>query len=216
MRGLSVFLLLLFSLCSGAQSSQYENWHVGGGLSFGTLNFSQNGAGAIAVPIDYDFLKFKNSSFSLGTNLKIGSEDEYGVSFPVLLILILLADGTGANFNDINSSSNGSTPYGVGLFSDLPLLLHYNFGQGTTNDRDRRFGFYVGGGMTYTLTGFTLQKTTQQSTHFFGFAGNIGIRWKDSKDSHEDLGFSMVLPQNNPIGPIHKPVFYQLNLTIFR
>jgi hypothetical protein len=41
-------------------------------------NFQQNGAGAFVVPVRYDWLKFGKSSFLLGTNLKIGTEDEYG------------------------------------------------------------------------------------------------------------------------------------------
>jgi hypothetical protein len=65
--------------------------------------------------------------------------------------------------------------------------------------------------MSYTLTGYTLYKTMQQSTHFFGWVGNAGIRLRNGTD----LGFSLTLPRNNPVGPIRNPVFYQLTICSF-
>jgi len=217
MRTLSALLLLLFSLCANGQLFHSPNWNTGGGLSFGTLNFQQNGAGGVAVPIRYDFLNVGKSSISLGTNLKIGSEDADGISFPIILILTLILDASNADasnfFNTINNNSgNKGSPYGVGLFSDFPLLLHYNFGLGTKKGDDNPFGFYVGGGMSYTITGYPLSATMQQSTGFFGWVANAGIRLPGGLD----LGFSVTRPLNNPIGPINNPLLYQLTLCSFR
>jgi len=197
-----------------SQSPRGGNWHAGLGLAFGTLNFNQNGHGAIAVPVRYDFLNIGSSSFSMGTNIKIGTEDEYGVSFPVLLLLFGVASAVGANgaaiFPDANN--NNGSGYGIGLFLDLPLLLHYNVGLGTKEGENNPIGYYVGGGMSYTLTGYTPRESVQQSTHFFGWVGNAGVRFRNGID----LGLSVTLPRDNPIGPINHPILYQLTFCSFR
>ncbi|HTI07381.1 MAG TPA: outer membrane beta-barrel protein [Puia sp.] len=200
MRILPAFVLLLSTLCANGQS-HWENWHIGGGLAFGTINFSQNGTGGIVVPVDYDFLNTGKSSFSLGTRPKIGTEDENGISFPAYL---LLAIGGGSN--------SGNDDFHMAFFTDLPLLLHYNFGAGTAGGNSDKFGFYAGGGMSYTTTGYTLHGPSQESTNFFGWVVDGGVRFAKGTD----LEFSITRPLNNPIGPINNPLFYQITLMGFR
>jgi|GEM_PF-3057832 len=225
MRVQLILLIILTTYCARAQQPStvdqqtpiiYKgaNWHSGFGLAFGTVNFKENGNGALAIPIRYDFLNIGDASFSLGTNIKIGTEDRYGLSFPVLLILLVIAgavDNSSA-WADIGGNGNDDGKgYGIGFFTDLPLLIHYNVGLGTREGQYERIGYYVGGGFSYTLTGYTLYKTVQQSTHFFGWVGNAGVRLRNGVD----LGFSLTLPRNNPVGPIQNPVFYQLTFCSF-
>lgn len=212
-------LLLLWSLSSSAQTDHSENWHSGVGVSFSTLNFKQNGAGALAIPYRYDFLTSGKSTLSLGTNLQFGSEDEYGISFPIIALVVLFTNSSTqhdlfTHFFDNGATSNSDKRYGVGLFTHAPLLLDYNFGLGTKNGDDDKIGFYAGGGMSFTLTGYTVAggSTIQQSTYFFGWEANAGIRLRNNLD----IGFSMVLPFNDPIGPIQHPLLYQLTLCSFK
>jgi hypothetical protein len=212
--------LLLLSLCSlyvkGQIHYKSENWHGGIGFTAASLNFQQNGAGGIAIPFRYDLLKTGKSSISLGSNIKIGSADKYGASFPVILALVALlsAADNGGDFSGFTSSSNnnGKSNYNINLFTEFPLLLHYNFGLGTFSDAgDPPFGFYIGGGMSYTVTGIPLNSSTQQSTSFFGWVANAGVRFARNKD----LGFSMTQPLQNPIGPINNPIMYELTFSFF-
>ena len=86
MRTLPILLLVLCtSYARGQIHYKRENWHGGIGLTEASLNFHQNGAGGVAIPFRYDLVKIGKSSISLGSNIKIGSEDEYGVSFPAIL-----------------------------------------------------------------------------------------------------------------------------------
>jgi hypothetical protein len=218
MRTLTILLLVL---CTSYANGQFhykpENWHGGIGLTGASLNFHQNGAGGLAIPFRYDLLKTGKSSISLGSNIKIGTEDEYGVSFPALLALfglIGLATNGGADLGNLggNNNNSGNSNYSINLFSEFPLLLHYNFGLGTFSDAgDPSFGFYVGGGMSYTITGVPLSGGIQQSTNFFGWVANAGVRFARNKD----LGFSVTMPLQNPIGPINNPVMYQMTFSVF-
>lgn len=159
----------------------------------------------MAVPIRYDLLRFKKSSFSLGTNLKLGTEDEYGISFPIITVIGILSNGTAPN-TDMDTALN----HKIQFFSEIPLMLHYNLGLGSGKDRDAKFGFYIGGGATYMVTGVPDTHGGQKAVSFFGWVANIGIRFSE----HGDLGFSSVLPFDNAIGPIKNPICYQLTLGV--
>ena len=83
---------------------------------------------------------------------------------------------------------------------------------GTSEDTgDPHVGFYIGGGMSYTITGIPLSGSFQQNTSFFGWVANAGVRFARDKD----LGFSVTRPLQNPIGPINNPVMYQLTFSVF-
>jgi hypothetical protein len=207
-RSLALTLLLLSALWTRGQS----RWHTGFGLTTATLNFQQNGAGGFAIPLRYDLFTSSNASFSFGTNLKIGTEDQYGLGFPLILGFLLLSGQSGSAPDlsgiNINDSSRGTI---VCFFSEVPLLLHYNWGLGSNNGSDKRFGFYLGGGMSQTITGYTNKAGNEHSTSFLGWVVNAGVRFARNKD----LGFSMTRPMENPIGPIRNPILYQLTLTAF-
>jgi hypothetical protein len=215
MRTLPILLLLLNTYCCFGQIRyKHENLHLGIGYTGSSINFQQNGTGAIAVPIRYDWLKFGKSSFSLGTNLKIGTEDEYGVSFPALLIVAMLIGASGAS-PDISSSNGNLLPnYSINFYSETPLLLHYNFGLGTNSTSGApSAGFYVGGGINFVVTGVPLggqnSSQLQQSTAFLGWIANAGIRF----GRHADLGFSVTKPFQNTVGPINNPLLYGFTIS---
>jgi hypothetical protein len=206
--------ILLLSLAFHPASSQTDGsrWHAAVGLSESTLSFQQNGAGALAIPIRYDFLNLHNSSFSLGTNIKIGSEDEYGVSFPLILLLIALLGGSGNNLDLSSLGSSNSNPtsnYSVKFFSDLPVLLHYNWGRGTARGADQRFGWFAGGGLSYTITGVTINSHGHAATATFpGWTTELGIR----TGNHTQLSFSTTIRMQSTVGPIQHPFLFGLTL----
>jgi hypothetical protein len=166
MRTLPILLLLLNSYCCPGQIHyKHENLHVGFGYTASSINFQQNGAGAFVVPVRYDWLKFGKSSFSLGTNLKIGTEDEYGVSFPILLIIAAILGSTGSSPDLSSVNTNNLLPnYSINFYSETPLLLHYNFGLGTKGaSGDPSAGFYIGGGINFVVTGVPWEARTAAS-----------------------------------------------------
>jgi hypothetical protein len=213
MRIIPFLLLLLPALAANGQSKD-SRWHSAAGLAEGTLNFKQNGAGAFAFPLRYDLLNGNNSSLSLGTNLKFGSEDEYGASFPAILILVALLSASGANPDFSGTGSNNSSSgsgYSINFFADFPLMLEYNWGLGTANTSDHHLGWFIGAGATFTTTGVTLTSAGHgTSENFFGWTGNIGFRFARNKE----LSFSTTLPFQNSVGPIQHPLFFALTFAV--
>jgi hypothetical protein len=216
MRTLPILLLLLNSYCCPGQIHyKHENLHVGFGYTASSINFQQNGAGAFVVPVRYDWLKFGKSSFSLGTNLKIGTEDEYGVSFPIPLIIAAILGSTGSSPDLSSVNTNNLLPnYSINFYSETPLLLHYNFGLGTNGaSGDPSAGFYIGGGINFVVTGVPLggqnSSQLQQSTCFLGWIANAGIRF----GHHADLGFSVTKPFQNNVGPINSPLLFGFTIS---
>jgi hypothetical protein len=209
---IAITLFLLLAILSGRAQIDPSRWHVAAGISEATLNFQQNGAGALAVPIRYDLLRGRNSTLSLGTNLKIGSEDEYGISFPAILLLLSLLSlsGSSPDLSNLNTTGSGSgNGYSVNLYADMPLLLQYNWGLGTPNISEHHFGWFVGGGMTYTLTGVTVSSTGHgRQVDFLGWMGDLGIRFNRCAE----LSFSTTVPLQNTIGPIQHPLSFALTL----
>jgi hypothetical protein len=207
MRKLILSFILLSFLHSNGQLIHSNNWHGGFGFSGSTLNFKQNAALGFAIPIRYSLIQFDNSSISLGTSLKIGAEDKYGVAFPLIVAYFVATGLSGAD----PDASNIDISKTVRFFTSFPLLLNYNFGMGARNWSDERFGFYLGGGMSYTITGFTNSAGVQQSAFFLGLVANAGIRLGEGTE----LGFSLTLPlpAGQSIGPINSPLFYEFSLT---
>ncbi len=214
MRLMPLLLLLLSGAAATGQSAD-DRWHAAIGVTEATLSFRQNAAGALAIPIRYDAVTGHNSSLSLGTNLKIGSEDEYGASFPAILILMVIGGLTGGNadFTDLGTNINtqSADSYSINLFADFPLMLQYNWGLGTANEAGHRFGWFAGAGASYTITGLSLNNAGHgTSENFFGWIGNLGIRFARNKE----LGFSTTLPMQNTIGGISHPLFFALTFAV--
>ena len=188
----------------------YDNgrWNAGLGLSGGSLNFHQNGASGMNVYFTYNLVQLGRSSLSLTQGLTIGTEDEYAVSFPILMIIGAIAGSYTQNINFNNLF--------VG-YADFPLLLHYNFGAGARRDTDRsnyeKMGFYIGGGGTHTFTGYNNTFNKAAQTDYWALVADGGIRWKTSDGYVWCIGLGVAQPLRTPIGPISNPLFFQLNLS---
>jgi hypothetical protein len=202
--------LLLLSCCMAKgqyMDHQYSRWHGGVGLTAATLNFKQNGITGLSFPLWYDLFRDNRSSLSLGTNFKIGTEDENGLLFPVVM--------GAAIASSVDPNIDPSLNHQVTGYTDIPLLLHYNFGAGAQRYSGYKTGFYLGGGFTQTVTGYTSPQTGQAAkTNFWAWVADGGIRFKLSGEGAFDLGVSISQPLRTPIGPIHEPRMYQLNMTI--
>jgi hypothetical protein len=206
---LPLFLLTFFSASSQLKDS-YSRWHGGFGLTAATLNFHQNGITGFCFPVWYDLFRNTYSSLSLGTNFKIGTEDENGLLFPVVI-----AAGIAST---VDNNIDGSINHQVAVYSDIPLLLHYNFGAGAERYDGYKYGYYLGGGFTQTFTGYTSPQTRQAAqTDFWAWVADGGIRIElpgQPEGRVLDLGFSISQPLRTPIGPIFQSRMYQLNIML--
>ncbi len=211
MRTVSIHLLLL--LCSVARCQSIytaDRWQWGMGLTAATLNFHQNGITGFCFPVSYNLIQSEHSSLSLGTNLKIGTEDENGLLFPVVI---------GAAFaSAVDPNLDPSLNHQVAVYADFPLLLHYNFGVGAhrsfRSSTDNR-GFYIGGGFTQTFTGYTSPKTGQAAqTDFRAWVADGGLRFRLNTSTGLDLGLAISQPFRAPIGPIDRPLLFQFNIAL--
>lgn len=115
--------------------------------------------------------------------------------------------GGGYNPNASIANGNGGT---VHLFTELPALLHYNFGLGSSDQTPKRTGFYIGGGANYIMTGFTDTAGFFRETSFFGWVVDGGIRFKKIMD----MNFANVFSLRQPIGQIKHPMFFEITFSL--
>jgi hypothetical protein len=191
--------------------------HIGGGFTGGSLNFHQNGAVGLNFRYDYNLFQGKQSSLSLGLGITFGTEDENGLFFPVEVgaFFALGIAGTASSSNvDLSFSHQ------VVVYSDFPLMLHYNWGLGSSTSstaNSHRLGFFVGGGFTETFTGYTSPTTKQSAqTNFWAWVADAGIRIPSGDRAATEFGIGIEQPLRNPIGPILQPVMYKLSIIFIR
>lgn len=121
------FPCLLISVCSRAQEYDSTDKASGGfGLPFGFLNARNSFASGISMSVDRNLFRINKSSLSIGTNLKLGYVNPYGLGSLMIL------------------GQNGNLDAKLEL-GDLPLMIHYNFAS-TGDGGIKKFGFYFGGG----------------------------------------------------------------------
>jgi hypothetical protein len=222
MRIISVLLLLLSfqSLQSQTPPPQSQTpdppflrkAHFSGGLTGSSINFHQNGAVGLTFRYDYNLIQGRRSSLSLGLSATIGSEDENGLFFPVEVGAVLFL-----GFIGYQGNADLSFSHQVVAFSDLPLMLHYNFGTASSTKCRDHLGFYLGGGFTQTFTGYTSPATKQSvQANFWAWVVDGGIRIYTGGSNALDIGFGVERPLQAPIGPILQPVMYKLNVIVMR
>jgi hypothetical protein len=188
----------------------YDNgmWNGGIGFSGGSLNFHQNGNLGLNCFYTYNLIELGRSSISITQGLTLGTEDEYGVSFPVLMAAALFTGTADQNWN-LNHIIAG--------YADFPLVLHFNFGAGARRDadgtEDERMGFYFGGGVTHTFTGYTNTFDQEAQTDYWALVADGGIRFKKPGAAAWGIGLGIEKPLRTPIGPIRNPLFFQLNFS---
>lgn len=169
------------------------------------LNHRDCLAGGLAMTIQKNLWRGENSSISLGTTIKVGIEDKVGSGW-IVPAVVLLSKERANRFPDKDSSGGR-----VNLFLDVPLLVHYNVGPGAVPDAIQRIGFYFGGGVTYTFTGYTDEARYSRPTRFVGLVADGGIRlmkWLD-------INYAAVFPLKRTIGPINHPFFSEISFAIF-
>ena len=170
------------------------------GITGSSLNYPGSIGSGFNMEVWFNFLRTKDASLSFGTNVKVGLENRYGLGLPVTVVYVA------ASLNDGNWAL-GSDFTG---YVELPLLLHYNFGLGATKETEKRFGFYVGGGMTYVVTGYLDSKQDAESISFYGLEADAGIRLGQCGQ----IGVSWVYSLRQPLGPItQNPCMFGLTLS---
>ncbi|HVM88728.1 MAG TPA: hypothetical protein VMT76_11115 [Puia sp.] len=156
---LSFFFLLILSSPLSAQE------HSGIGYTGASFNSYSSVAGGLSFILHENIFETNNSSFSLGTNIKIGIEDKIGsgIIIPAIVLLSAYSNSTPPNTGNANGGK-------INLFLGVPVLAHYNFGLNATGKSTARFGFYIGGGMSFINTGYTDTAGFSKSTSFVGYA----------------------------------------------
>ena len=209
--------LLFLPCCALAQTHASDSlkphdngrWNISGGISGGSLNFQQNGNLGVTAQFSYNLIQGKRSSLSINQSVTLGTEDEYGISFPPVVVVAIVAAGIpNIDFSD---------GHRIDVYADFPLLLHYNFGAGAIRGTERstreKVGFYTGGGFTYTVTGYTNTFNLAAQTGYWAWVADGGIRLRGAKGGITCIGLAIEQPLRTPIGPIHNPFFFQINLT---
>jgi hypothetical protein len=214
MRIIATLLLLLSFQCVRCQKTSWHKAHFAGGLTGGSLNFKQNGEVGFHLRYDYNLFQGKQSSLSLSLGATLGTEDENGLFFPVeagVFIALGIADYQGPG---LDLSFN----HQVVAYSDFPLMLHYNWGLGSSSRaNDHRWGFFAGGGFTQTFAGYTSPATKQSvQANFWAWVADAGIRIPNGGHGAAEFAIGVEQPLQNPIGPILNPLMFKLGIMFIR
>jgi hypothetical protein len=197
-RLLFVCLFLSSSVAYAQRSWKKTDKQVSFGLANGTLNFRDNVSSGFCMGFGFNLFSIQSSSLSFGTNIKFGFENKYGLGY-LALAANALSDGAGPTEGD-----------NLADFAEFPFFLHYNYGYGSNSNSQKKFGFYIGSGMSYLVTGYDNGIINSYSTSFWGWSIDAGIRF-----SHFEFGLSRVNSLSGPITGIPNPAFYQATLSIF-
>ncbi len=144
---------------------------------------SADPVGAIMYSPRVSFMETENSSFTIGLPISFGFSGSYNSQYP-----------------EDNS---------LGLMLDVPLMINYNYGAGSTKEAEDKFGFFGGVGFGYHTNQYTATDQYDEDytskTSGFGPAGNIGARMGVGHGSHNlELRFSYMktldLSKSNVIG----------------
>src|SRR5882762_4756141 len=142
----SLLVMLLFPVVLGF--SQTFSHGVGVAVFVTT---AKGGNAAVAEGFTYsprfNFLENEDFSLSVGIPLSVGISGSYS-----------------SNYNSYSGSTTNNT---LGFMANVPLIVNFNFGAGSSPDNDSRFGFFIGGGAAYhygkynvdSVDGYTYQAT---------------------------------------------------------
>ncbi|KAA5534453.1 hypothetical protein F0919_07460 [Taibaiella lutea] len=205
-------ILFVFPLFILLPHCLYSQIHLGIGYTGARLVSNTSIAGGFSFFAGKNIVDMRNSSFSVSTNVKIGMEDKAGtgVIIPLIIAALYYGGDDGNTFNNATTNDAGVNGGTIHLFVDLPLLLHYNFGLGSDEGCKRNWGFYLGGGVSYTTTGFTNISGFSRATDFFGYVMDGGIRFA----KNVDINISNTISARKPIGPLNHPIFSEITLAL--
>jgi hypothetical protein len=137
---------------------------------------AKGGNAAAAEGVTYspriNFLEQPDFSLSVGIPLSVGISGSYSSNY--------------------NSQSGSTTDNTLGFMANIPLIINFNFGAGSSPDNESRFGFYIGGGAGYhygkynvdTVDSYGGDYTYQATIKGFGPAANAGVRFGVGRGTH--------------------------------
>jgi len=166
----SLFVMLLFPVVFGF--SQTFTHGVGVAVFVTT---AKGGNAAVAEGFTYspryNFLENEDFSLSVGVPLSVGISGSYS-----------------SNYNSYSGSTTDNT---LGFMANIPLIVNFNFGAGSS-DNESRFGFFIGGGAAYHYGKYNVDSvdtygdgyTYQATINGIGPAGNVGVRFGVGRGTH--------------------------------
>ena len=115
-----------------------------------------------------DLVSIKNSSLSLGANIRFGFENRYGLGYVYLLAILFSG----------SSKAPQSKP-AFGTYAEFPMLMRYNYGYGSSSKTTKKFGFYMGGGINYLITSYVYGIKDIAPASFWGWTAEAGMRFNN-------------------------------------
>ena len=183
---IAVLLAAVFTI--GQAHSQTFMHGVGTGVLVNSMkNADPSAFGTLMYNPRFSISESENSSVTIGLPLTLGVSGSY-------------------NYDSYYGTEN-SLQYMI----NVPLMLNYNIGAGSTKDAESRFGYFLGGGFgmnhgSYVLdgvyddeTGYT--ESIEKSLTTFGPAVNAGVRFGVGNGSHNIeilLSYMKGLNENKP------------------
>jgi len=158
----------------------------------GTIAFSQSFSHGVGVAVFVTTAKGGNAAvaegFTYSPRFNFIENEDFSLSVGVPLSVGI----SGSYSSNYNSYSGTTTDNTLGFMANVPLIVNFNFGAGSTPDNDSRFGFYIGGGMGYHYGKYNVDSTdtygdgyTYQATiNGVGPAGNVGCRFAVGRGTH--------------------------------
>ncbi|MBS1918133.1 MAG: hypothetical protein JST87_17825 [Bacteroidetes bacterium] len=167
------------------------------GAANGSLNFQGSISSGLGYGFGFNLFSINSASVCVGTNLKLGFENRYGLGY-LAFLADYLSPGT------IEESNN------LADYAEFPAYIHFNYGYGSSHKSTKRFGFYFGAGASYLITGYAHDSTNSYPASFWGISADAGIRF-----DHFELGFSRIFSIGGALPGLPQPAFYQVTLYSF-
>lgn len=159
-----IFPVILLCLAKGSFSQTFMHG-VGLTVLGGTATKGNNNEITYAEGFTYsprvNFIETESLSVSAGINLTLGIS---------------------ASSSTNNSSGAGAS---VGFVVNAPLMINLNMGRGSTKENEKKFGYFVGGGLGFHHGDFIASYIDEygyeniggKSINTFGVAANAGVRF---------------------------------------
>lgn len=162
-----LFLVILLSHCTFFAKAQTFRHAVGATItvlgSKGELDYKP-----VWGPVqkrDYNFIMQKlELTYFPRLNFEMGGNSSFSIGIPISV--------GGGTAKDVFNDNTGF------YFSyDIPVLADINFGQGATEESERSFGYFLGGGFGYSHVGFAMVEDIDK-INSYGPIAHGGIRIK--------------------------------------
>lgn len=160
--------IILFSVCFMILHESFSQQFMHGAGTGVFFNSSPFIRPSVLTVVTYsprvNFIETKSLSVSAGIPLSVG----YGWTYNLKKYYT----------NNYNQSKNNSA-----FIVDIPVIINLNMGAGSTKQNEKRFGFFIGGGLAYQYGTYFLAQYDPYTGWYskinkisLGPAGNMGIR----------------------------------------